>query len=208
MAALDEIAAVMPFPIRGIDSDNGSEFINFHLLDWCCKHQITFTRSRVGNKNDGCHVEQKNWTTVRALVGYHRYDTPAELVLLNKIWTLQSLLTNYFYPQQKLVFKVRDGAKITKKHDTAATPHRRAQAHPNLPTTAKATLTHTYLDINPAALQRQIQALIPNYSPWPSPRPDPSAKPRPCRHQQASQPTNCRGHPAHEATNTVAGILT
>jgi transposase InsO family protein len=160
MAALDEIAAVMPFPIRGIDSDNGSEFINFHLLDWCCKHQITFTRSRVGNKNDGCHVEQKNWTTVRALVGYHRYDTPAELVLLNKIWTLQSLLTNYFYPQQKLVFKVRDGAKITKKHDTAATPHRRAQAHPNLPTTAKATLTATYLDINPAALQRHIQALM------------------------------------------------
>ena len=160
MAALDEIAAVMPFPIRGIDSDNGSEFINFHLLDWCCKHQITFTRSRVGNKNDGCHVEQKNWTTVRALVGYYRYDTPAELVLLNKIWTLQSLLTNYFYPQQKLVFKVRDGAKITKKHDTAATPHRRAQAHPNLPTTAKATLTATYLDLNPAALQRHIQALM------------------------------------------------
>ncbi|MDT5172214.1 MAG: hypothetical protein QOD02_5595, partial [Mycobacterium sp.] len=132
-----------------------------HLLDWCDKHQITFTRSRPGNKNDGCHVEQKNWTTVRALVGYHRYDTPAELVLLNKIWTLQSLLTNYyFYPQQKLVYKVRDGAKITKKHDTAATPHRRAQAHPNLPTTAKATLTATYLDINPAALQRHIQTLI------------------------------------------------
>ena len=160
MAALDDIAAVMPFPIRGIDSDNGSEFINFHLLDWCCKHQITFTRSRPGNKNDGCHVEQKNWATVRALVGYHRYDTPAELLLLNKIWTLQSLLTNYFYPQQKLVFKVRDGAKITKKHDTAATPHRRAQAHPNLPTTAKANLTRTYLDINPAALQRQIQTLM------------------------------------------------
>ena len=160
MAALDDIAAVMPFPIRGIDSDNGSEFINFHLLDWCCKHQITFTRSRAGNKNDGCHVEQKNWTTVRALVGYHRYDTPAELLLLNKIWTVQSLLTNYFYPQQKLVYKVRDGAKITKKHDTATTPHRRAQAHPNLPTTAKANLTRTYLDSNPAALQRQIQALM------------------------------------------------
>lgn len=160
MAALDDITAVMPFPIRGIDSDNGSEFINFHLLDWCCKHQITFTRSRAGNKNDGCHVEQKNWTTVRALVGYHRYDTPAELVLLNKIWTLQSLLTNYFYPQQKLIFKARDGAKITKKYDTAATPHRRAQTHPNLPTTAKADLTRTYLDINPAALQRQIQALM------------------------------------------------
>jgi hypothetical protein len=160
LAALDDIASVLPFPIRGIDSDNGSEFINFHLLDWCCKHQITFTRSRPGNKNDGCHVEQKNWATVRTLVGYHRYDTPAEVSLLNRIWTLQSLLSNYFYPQQKLVFKARDGAKITKKHDTAATPHRRAQAHPNLPSTAKANLTRTYLDINPAAVQRHIQALV------------------------------------------------
>ena len=160
MAALDDITAVMPFPIRGIDSDNGSEFINFHLLDWCDKHQITFTRSRIGNKNDGCHVEQKNWSTVRTLVGYHRYDTPAELVLLNKIWTLQSSLSNYFYPQQKLVYKARDGAKIIKKHDTAATPRQRAQAHPNLPTTAKADLTRTYLDINPAALQRHIQTLV------------------------------------------------
>jgi transposase InsO family protein len=160
MAALDDIAAAMPFPIRGIDSDNGSEFINFHLLDWCDKHQITFTRSRVGNKNDGCYVEQKNWSTVRTLVGYHRYDTPAEVLLLNKIWALQSQLGNYFFPQQKLVSKVRDGARITKKHDTAASPHSRAQAHPNLPTTAKADLTRTYLGINPAALQRQIQALM------------------------------------------------
>ena len=160
MAALDEITAVMPFPIRGIDSDNGSEFINFHLLDWCDKRQITFTRSRVGNKNDGCHVEQKNWSAVRTLVGYQRYDTPAELVLLNKIWTLQALLSNFFYPQQKLVYKARDGAKIVKKHDTATTPHQRAQAHPNLPTTAKADLTRAYLDINPAALQRHIQALV------------------------------------------------
>jgi hypothetical protein len=160
MAALDDITAVMPFPIRGIDSDNGSEFINFHLLDWCDKHQITFTRSRVGNKNDGCHVEQKNWSTVRTLVGYHRYDTPAELVLLNKIWTWQSLLGNYFYPQQKLVCKARDGAKVIKKHDTAATPRQRAQAHPNLPTTAKTDLIRAYLEINPAALQRHIQALL------------------------------------------------
>jgi hypothetical protein len=189
LAALDDITAVMPFPIRGIDSDNGSEFINFHLLHWCCRHQITFTRSRPGNKNDGCHVEQKNWTTVRALVGYHRYDTPAELLLLNKIWALQSLLSNYFYPQQKLVFKVRDGAKITKKHDTATTPHRRAQAHPNLPTTAKANLTRTYLDINPAALQRQIQALMTELLTLTITKAAPQPKARLTR------------APAHEATN-------
>ena len=115
---------------------------------------------------------------------------PPELLLLNKIWTLQSLLTNYFYPQQKLVLKVRDGAKITKKHDTATTPHRRAQAHPNLPTTAKANLTRTYLDINPAALQRQIHALMNELLTLrPSPKPDPNAKHRPTR-APANQATN------------------
>ena len=73
--------------------------------------QITFTRSRPGNSNDGCHVEQKNWAIVRTVVGYHRYDTEAELLLLNKIWALQSQLTNYFYPQQKLVSKVEQCLK-------------------------------------------------------------------------------------------------
>jgi hypothetical protein len=71
------------------------------------ERQITCTRSRPGNNNDGCHVEQKNWAIVRIVVSYHRYDTEAELVVLNKIWALQSKLTNYFYPQQKLVSKVR-----------------------------------------------------------------------------------------------------
>ncbi|CAG7579771.1 transposase family protein [Rhodococcus opacus] len=105
IAALDEIAAIMPFPLLGVDSDNGSEFINHHLLDWCNRQQITFTRSRPGNSNDGAHVEQKNWAVVRTIVGYLRYDTSAELLLLNQIWVLQSQLTNYFYPQQKLVSK-------------------------------------------------------------------------------------------------------
>ena len=149
----------MPFPIRGIDSDNGSEFINFHLLSWCDKHQITFTRSRVRNKNYGCHVEQKNWSSVRTLVGYHRYDTAAELALLNQIWVLQSQMTNYFLPQQKLISKVRHGAKVTKKYDKATTPHRRAERHDAVTAEDKTILTDTYTDLNPAAIQRRIQAL-------------------------------------------------
>ncbi len=100
LAALNDIARKMPFPILGVDSDNGSEFINDHLLNWCQGRQITFTRSRPGNKDDGCHVEQKNWTAVRQVVGYHRYDTAAELLLLNEIWRLHSKLTNYFYPSK------------------------------------------------------------------------------------------------------------
>lgn len=79
-----------PCPSRSWAFDNGSEFINHHLLAWCERRQITFTRSRPGNKTDGCHVEQKNWAIVRTVVGYHRYDTKA--LLLNKIWSLQSKL--------------------------------------------------------------------------------------------------------------------
>jgi len=149
----------MPFPILGVDSDNGSEFINHHLLTWCEQHQITFTRSRPGNSNDGCHVEQKNWAIVRTVVGYHRYDTAAELLLLNKIWALQSQLTNYFYPQQKLISKVRTGAKVSKKYDRATTPHRRAEVHSKVSDEDKAILADTYTSINPAAVQRQVQAL-------------------------------------------------
>ena len=130
-------------------------------MAWCTKRKITFTRSRPGNSNDGCHVEQKNWAIVRTVVGYHRYDTPAELLLLNKIWVLQSKLTNYFCPQQKLISKVRVGAKVSKKYDKATTPHRRAERHESVTAKHKAILadTYTYTGINPAAVQRQIQAL-------------------------------------------------
>ena len=80
-------------------------------------------------------------------------------MLLNKIWALQSLLTNYFYPQQKLVSKIRDGAKVSKKYDTATTPHRRAERHEAVTAEDKAILAEAYTGINPAAVQRQIQAL-------------------------------------------------
>jgi hypothetical protein len=159
LAALNHIAHTMPFPILGLDSDNGSEFINEHLLLWCQGRQITFTRARPGNKNDGCHVEQKNWAVVRTVVGYHRYDTAAELLLLNEIWQLQSKMTNYFYPQQKLISKTRTGAKVSKKHDTATTPFHRAIDHPTMTVERIVALTRTYSLINPAATQRRIHAL-------------------------------------------------
>jgi hypothetical protein len=157
--ALEEIATIMPFPLLGIDSDNGSEFINHHLLHWCEQRKITFTRSRPGNSNDGAHVEQKNWAVVRTVVGYHRYDTAAEVLLLNKIWPLQSQLTNFFLPQQKLISKIRQGAKVTKKYDVATTPHRRADRHATVSAPAKKAMNEVLVELNPAAIQRQIQAL-------------------------------------------------
>ena len=159
LRALESIANTMPFPILGVDSDNGAEFINVYLFVWCRNRKITFTRARPTNKNDGCYVEQKNWAVVRTVVGYHRYDTAPELLLLNEIWQLQSQLTNYFYPQQKLISKVRDGAKVTKKYDTATTPFHRAINHPNTTVERIASLARTHALINPAATQRQIQAL-------------------------------------------------
>jgi hypothetical protein len=158
-AALLEISAAFPFPIRGIDSDNGSEFINAHLLRYCDQNKITFTRSRPGNKNDGAHIEQKNWSVVRQAVGYHRYDTAAELALLNQIYALVRLHVNFFSPQQKLISKTRIGAKVIKKYDTAQTPYQRVIASQHVTKKIKATLTRQYRSLNPAQIRRDILAL-------------------------------------------------
>lgn len=159
-AAIKDATASFPFPILGIDSDNGSEFINWELFRWCQQNELTFTRSRSGNKNDGAHVEQKNWHIVRQVVGYHRYDTAGELELLNKIWSLQRLLTNHFAPQQKLVSKIRTGAKITKTYDTPKTPFRRVlDDQGTVRKAVKTRLARENEPLNPAAIQRQIQAL-------------------------------------------------
>ena len=156
--AIQHATAVFPFPIIGIDSDNGSEFINNELYRYCQEHQITFTRSRPGNKNDAAHVEQKNWSRVRELVGYHRYDTPRELELLNRIWELDRIFTNYLLPQQKLVSKTRHGAKVIKKHDRPATPHQRAVEHPDIRQRPIIAMNAQYKKIRPMALSRQIYA--------------------------------------------------
>ncbi len=157
--AIKHATTQFPFPILGIDSDNGSEFINHHLYDYCIAEKITFTRGRPGNKNDGSHVEQKNWTHVRSLVGYLRFDTPAELALLNKIWDLDHQFTNLLCAQQKLISRERVGAKIIKRHDPARTPHQRALAAGVLTPTQKRSLTRTRNAIRPGELQRRIDAL-------------------------------------------------
>lgn len=157
--ALEHVTAAFPFPIIGIDSDNGSEFINEHLLKYCTEQKITFTRSRPGNSNDGAHVEQKNWARVRELVGYLRYDTPTELDLLNEIWELDRTLTNYLLPQQKLIFKQRRGTKVTKRHDRATTPHQRAIIHPAMRKMPIIRMNAGFKQIKPATLSRGILAL-------------------------------------------------
>ena len=119
---MEQLQLALPFHLAGLHCDNGSEFINHHLLRWCTTHQITFTRGRPARKNDNAHVEQKNWSIIRRCAGYFRYDTAREVELLNRLWAIELPLVNLFKPQQKLLTKTRRGAKVTKTYDTAATP--------------------------------------------------------------------------------------
>lgn len=157
--AITWVCAQFPFPILGIDSDNGSEFINFHLFNYCKENRITFTRSRSGNKNDGAHVEQKNWTHVRELVGYLRFDTDTELEVLNAIWELDRHFTNYLLAQQKLIFKQRDGAKVIKRYDRAQTPFERTLASGVLDDEGRRHLTEAMDAVRPGELSRAIAEL-------------------------------------------------
>jgi len=157
--AIDLLRNQFPFPLLGIDSDNGSEFINAHLFDYCVAKKLTFTRGRPGNSNDGSHVEQKNWTHVRELVGYLRFDTADELELLNAIWVLDGRFTNHLLAQQKLVSRVREGAKVIKRHDAAKTPLQRAIASGALSDAKIASLDKLTAAIRPGDLSRRITAL-------------------------------------------------
>jgi len=157
--ALKDIRQRMPFPLGGIDSDGGGEFINDQLFRYCQQEKITFTRSRSYRKNDSCFVEQKNYSIVRRAVGYLRYDTEEELLTLNELYRSLRLYTNFFQPTMKLIEKTRIGSKTTKKYDKAQTPYRRVLACPDVSAGDKQALKNLYAKLNPAHLKRQITKL-------------------------------------------------
>ncbi|RLC85403.1 MAG: hypothetical protein DRI79_11430 [Chloroflexi bacterium] len=111
-AAIQQARQRLPFPLLGLDSDNGSEFINDQLYRYCLQEKITFTRGRAGRRNDNAHVEQKNWSVVRQTVGYYRYDTPDQLRLLNALYVNLRFYGNFFIPVMKLKEKVRVGSRV------------------------------------------------------------------------------------------------
>lgn len=157
-AALQQIQLELPFALLGIHSDNGSEFINHHLLRWADLMHISFTRGRPHRSNDNAHVEQKNWSVIRRAAGYFRYDTPRELELLNRLWVHHTQLTNLFVPQQKLISKTRTGATVTKRYDTATTPADRLLGdHRDVLCDAdRDAIVAALSALNPAALRRNI----------------------------------------------------
>jgi hypothetical protein len=158
-AGIEKVKARFPFKIRGIDSDNGGEFINSHLFNYCVEKKITFTRSRPYRKNDNCFVEQKNYSIVRRAVGYGRYDTAEELDLLNQLYSRLRLYTNFFQPVMKLVEKTRTGSKVTKRYDKARTPYRRVVESRFTPKRTKGALKQEYATLNPVKLYREINRL-------------------------------------------------
>ncbi len=158
-AGIKEIKERLPFTILGFDSDNGSEFINHHLIVYCEEQQITFTRSRPYRKNDSCYIEQKNWSVIRRTVGYGRYDTDRELCLLNKLYGYLRLYVNFFQPVRKLVQKERIGSRVIKRYDVAQTPYRRALASPLVSEEIKMQLQKQYAMLNPAQLKRETTKL-------------------------------------------------
>jgi hypothetical protein len=123
--AVHDVRGHLPFPMLGLDSDNGSEFINQSLYSYCKQWRRTFTRARSYKKNDSCHVEQKNWSVIRRIIGYDRFSTKAAFKALADVYTLLRLYINFFQPVLKLVRKIRRGAKVHKVYDTALTPYRR-----------------------------------------------------------------------------------
>ncbi len=157
--AVESIRARMPYPIRGLDSDSGAEFINAIMLRYCRTHGIVFTRSRPYKKNDQCKVEQKNWSVVRQNVGYNRFEGEEARRILSAFYRELRLMVNFVQPSLKLVSKERVGARIRKKYDVAKTPCRRALEHPCVSEAAKAALTEFRATVNPARVAREIVRL-------------------------------------------------
>jgi len=155
-AAIHQVRRRLPFHLLGLHSDNGSEFINYGLYNYCRQEGIKFTRSRSYKKNDNAHVEQKNWSVVRRLVGYDRYDSHQALGCLNRLYELVRLYTNFFQPVLKLKSKTRWGARVHKVYDTAHTPYQRLLKSGVLTEAKRQELATTYHNLNPVLLLKQI----------------------------------------------------
>lgn len=149
----------LPFPMLGVHSDNGTEFINDHLFRYCDQEGLSFTRSRPYKKNDQAYVEQKNWTVVRQFVGYDRYQGPKALVAMQALYTVLRLYVNFFQPVMKYVSKKRVGSRLIKRYDAAMTPYHRVLAAAESSPQKQQELQQLNLDLNPAALLRHIHKL-------------------------------------------------
>lgn len=160
---IKDIESSLPFPLLGFDSDNGSEFLNLHLIRYFQnrRRSIQFTRSRPYHKDDNAHVEQKNWTHVRQWFGYRRFENPQMVPLLNTLYKNEwRLFHNFFLPSMKLQKKSRIGSKIIKSHDSPKTPYQRILDSKFVPKHTKQLLKEHFRTLNPFQLHKTIQEKI------------------------------------------------
>ena len=158
-SALKEMREAIPFALIELHPDNGSEFINHNLFGYCKDTHLAITRSRAGRKNDNCYVEQKNFDTVRKLVGYARFTTPEAVEALNELYRVQGELQNFIYPSQKLIKKTRVGAKVTKRYDRPQTPAQRLLAREDIPDEVKNAVGEHLSSLNPLSLAHEVERL-------------------------------------------------
>jgi hypothetical protein len=154
--AIKNLQERLPFPLLGLDSDNGSEFINDMLYRFCLDQQITFTRCRPYRKNDQAHVEQKNWSVVRHTVGYDRFETQAELDLLSSIYADLRLFVNFFQPVEKLISSTTINGLKHKQYDQAKTPFQRVLEDPRVDEKYKTQLRILYNSLNPVTIREAL----------------------------------------------------
>jgi hypothetical protein len=159
-AALAHLRGHLPFPLLGLDSDNGEEFINDELLRYCRHEHLTFTRGRVGRKNDNAYIEQKNWSVVRRLVGDARYDTLHQVAQLNALYEVYRLYVNHFLPVMKLLDKVRVGRKIKKLYDEPKTPYQRVLDSEHVTPADKRKLRAGHARLDVVQLRHRLDELL------------------------------------------------
>lgn len=157
--SLERIESRLPFPLKGIHPDTGSEFINWHLKGLCDQKNIELTRSRPNHKNDNAYVEQKNGHVIRRFMGYTRLDTPKVVPLVNEMYVILETYLNHFVPSRKCLSKIRVGARYKRTYDQAQTPYRRVLAHPAISDEIKEKLKFQHEQLNPLLLKQQVDRL-------------------------------------------------
>lgn len=158
--SIERIAGRLPFLLRGIDPDSGSEFINWHLKEWCDIRGIAMTRTRPYMKNDHGRIEQKNYANIRRVVGYSRYGDPQHMVALNEVYAVLEDYLNFFIPSLKCVEKVKIGSRYVRRYDTAKTAYQRVLVEARIPEDVKERLREKYAILNPKTLRTEMDRLL------------------------------------------------
>jgi len=159
--SIKTIRARLPFPMTGLDPDSGSEFINWHCKEWCDEEGIELTRSRPNHKNDNAHIEQKNYSGVRKLLGYSRIETEEAVALMNELYAGPwRLYFNFYQPVMKCIEKKRVGSKYVRKYDEPKTPYQRVLLHKDIPQSVKDELTKIKESLNPLQLKKEVDTLV------------------------------------------------